>query len=111
MDECIHASGEGSRAQGPHSQVRESEAGKEGKEGCLSARHQAGGHLKNSVAFRRDTHHGKLEVLRSLRPAATLQTSARNRIKDSRSWGQEPWRRKRLPSNGASPFSSFLNVF
>lgn len=85
MNECIHASGEESRAQGPHGQVRGSEAG---KEGCLSARQQAGGHLENSVTFRRDTHHGKLEVLRSLRLAATLQTSTRNHIKDSQSQGQ-----------------------
>lgn len=35
------------------------------------------------ISFKRDIHHGKLQVLRNLRPAAVLQTSSRNWIKNS----------------------------
>lgn len=70
------------------------------------------------MAFLRDAHHGKLEVLRGLRPAATLQTPTGGRIMDSHH-GPEPWRRgpqcrHQLGDAGGrcvgGSVSSFLNI-
>lgn len=43
------------------------------------------------MAFLKDVHHGNLEVLKGLRPAAASQTPTGGRIKDSHH-GPEPWR-------------------
>lgn len=84
--------------------------------GCLQNPHHDGlpAKIKQGIpmAFLRDVHHGKLEVLRGLRPAATLQTPTGGRIKDSHH-GPEPRRRGPAVSPsvvGGGSASSFLNI-